>query len=117
MAMARSVMILDESLVSLQQPLEAKNFKVYKMESGLQEKQASGLLSHSIYVIPEAFTGLREAAAIHEFSAITTSGTCQDPETLSNQISRAFIEFALKSKQPFLLKLRENGNHVLQPIE
>ena len=30
-------MILDESLPSLQQPLEAKNFKVYQMESGLQE--------------------------------------------------------------------------------
>jgi hypothetical protein len=33
MTMARSVMILDESLVSLQRSLEAKNFKVYKMEA------------------------------------------------------------------------------------
>jgi len=117
MAMARRVMILDERLLSLQQPLEAKNFKVYKVESGLQEKQAASLLSHRIYVLPEASIGLREAAAIHEFSLITTSGTDQDPETLSNQISRAFTEFALKSRQPFLLNLKENGNHVLQPIE
>ena len=110
-------MILDECLLSLQQSLEAKNFKVYKMEAGFSEKEVPSLLSHRIYVIPEASASLREAAAIHEFSVITTSGTCQDSETLSNQILRAFTELTLKSKQPFLLKLKESGDHVLEPIE
>jgi len=116
LAMARGVLILDENLLFLQKPLEAKNFKVYTLPRGLKDEQIAPLLAHRIFVTNNA-EDFRQEAPEKEFSIIDTSGALQDPEALAKQISRLWIGLKLNTQRPFVLKLRRDGSGVLEPIE
>jgi hypothetical protein len=117
MATARSVIILDVGMYTLQSALEARNFKVYKLEAGLNEDIVSMMLAHRILVTSHSPTALREKAAIHEFSIIVVPQTRLARGPLALQISEAFTELTLKRSQPFLLELHVDGERRLLPIE
>jgi hypothetical protein len=114
--MARGVLILDEHLYQLEQPLAQKNFKVYRVTSGMQDDQIAKELAHRILVTNNA-ADFREAAAIHEFSIIDTRSTLKDPAVLAEQISRVWIEAELRSKQPFYARLNQDGTATVTSIE
>jgi hypothetical protein len=115
-AMARGVLMLDENLLALQQPLEQKNFKVYTVKTGMKDEQIAPLLAHRIFVTNNA-KDFRESAAVYEFSIIDTANALQDPQTLARQISDAWIQMSLKGKQPFILRLMKQGDPVLEQVE
>jgi hypothetical protein len=54
MAMARGVMILNENTLFLQEPLEKKNFCVYRVQAGMKDQQIAPLLARRIFVTNNA---------------------------------------------------------------
>lgn len=99
MAMARSILILDENTIFLKVPLEKHNFRIYAIKNDQKDEQIAPLLAHRIFVTnnPRDF---RSAAAIYEFSMIDTSNAYQDPTSLAEEISDAWITMKLKGKHP-----------------
>jgi len=115
-AMARGVLVLDENLYDLVEELEKRRFKVKLVLTGTPDEQIIDTLTHRIFVTnnPRDFV---KQAPIEEFSIIDTTHTSKDAVTLATQISDAFIELELRSKQPFLLTLRRDGKSTLKLIE
>jgi hypothetical protein len=115
-AMARGVLILNENTLFLQEPLEKRNFRVYTVKRGMKNEQIAPLLAHRIFVTnnPKDFLS---AAAIYEFSMIDTSNAYQDPTSLAEEVSEAWIAMKLKGKQPFVLRLNRGGAPSLESVD
>ena len=116
MAMARAVLILDENTLFLQEPLEKRNFRVYTVRHGMKDEQIAPLLAHRIFVTNNSRDFL-SAAAIFEFSIIDTSNAYQDPASLAEEISEAWIAMKLKGKQPFVLRLNRETPPTLESVD
>jgi hypothetical protein len=116
MAMARAILILDENTSFLKESLEKLNFRVYIVKSGLKDEQTAPLLAHRIFVTndPKDFLS---AAAIYEFSIIDMSNAYQDPTSLAQEISDAWITMKLKGKQPFVLHLNRGRGPSLESVD
>jgi len=116
MAMARAILILDENTSFLKESLEKLNFRVYVVKNDLKDEQIAPLLAHRIFVTtnPKDFLS---AAAIYEFSMIDTSNADQDPTSLAEEISEAWIAMTLKGKQPFVLHLNRGGAPSLESVD
>jgi len=116
MAMARAILILDENTSFLKESLEKLNFRVYIVKNDLKNEQTAPLLAHRIFVTnnPKNFLS---AAAIYEFSMIDTSNAYQDPTSLAQEISEAWIAMKLKGKQPFVLHLNRGGAPSLESVD
>jgi hypothetical protein len=115
-AMARGVLVLDENLFFLKDELENKRFKVRFVKEGQTDEEIISDLTHRILVTNNPKDFLR-AAPIEEFSIIDTTNAVKDAKVLATQISNAFTDLELKSKQPFLLQLKKSGKPVLRLID
>ncbi len=113
-ALARATLVLDENLFSLKPELEKRNFKVITVPSGMADDTIKQqILSHRIFVTnnPEDF---KYDVPVLEFSVIDTTRAPKDPITLASLISKAFVDYGLKSKGQFILSLHGSGKHRLQ---
>jgi hypothetical protein len=116
MALARAILILEENTLFLLEHLEKRNFRVYTVKNDLKDEQIAPLLAHRVLVTnnPRDFLS---AAAIYEFSMIDTSNAYQDPTSLAQEISDAWITMKLKGKQPFVLHLNRGGAPSLESVD
>jgi hypothetical protein len=116
MAMARAILILEENTLFLYEHLEKRNFRVYTVKNDLKDEQIAPMLAHRIFVTtnPKDFLS---AAAIYEFSMIDTLNACQDPASLAQEISDAWIAMKLKGRQPFVLRLNRGGAPSLESVD
>jgi hypothetical protein len=55
-------------------------------------------------------------APVEEFSLIDAKRAAKDPKVVAGQISRAFVDLELRTKEPFLLILNGNRKPVLKLI-
>jgi hypothetical protein len=115
-ARSRAVLVLDKDLQHLKKELEMRRFKVKVLEPGTTLDRLIDILAHRIFVAddPKDFV---EAAAIEEFSIIDTKTFPKDSSVLADQISQAFVDLELTSKQPFLLYWKDQREPTLKLID
>lgn len=123
--LARGVVVLDAGLDGLKSALREANILVVECpEAVADDKQRETLLSHRILITrrPDEFI---DDAPVHEFGIVSVGKLrCIDchPRYRENQtaklISRALSRYRLWAKGArFLLELREEGEHRLQPLD
>jgi hypothetical protein len=123
--MARGVIVLDSNVVGLAAALREANIKVVEIPAGTPEAVVRhGYLPHRILVTSNAKDFLDDAP-IHEFGVVSleklksidTSPSFANNAT-AQLISRGISGYGLWSRgAKFLLELRDDGNHVLTPLE
>ena len=89
MYVKRGVLILNEGLRALENPLKSRNFWVH-MISAVAADQQMDLLTHRV-LITEHSKDFLEAAVIHEFGIIDTALATKEPEKLADIISREWL--------------------------
>jgi hypothetical protein len=116
MYLSRGVLMLDEDLLPLKEPLEQRNFIVGAVPFSTPTSQMSALLAHRVFITNNSENFL-EPAVIREFSLIDTKDATQDPEKLADIISKEWLAGSLKMRQPFLARISANGAVTVNAIE
>jgi hypothetical protein len=111
----RGVLVLEEDLKALENPLKSRNFWVY-MISAVAADQQMDLLVHRV-LITEHSKDLLEAAVIHEFGIIDTALATKEPERLADIISREWLAGSLRGRRPFIARNRADGSVTVGEIE
>ena len=73
------------------------------------------ILIHRVFVTGRA-TEFVYDAPVEEFSLIDAKRAAKDPKVVAGQISRAFVDLELRTKEPFLLILKGNRKPILKLI-
>jgi len=124
-AMARGVIVLDSNVVGLAAALREANIKVVEIPAEISEAVVRhGWLPHRILVTHDAKDFLNDApidefgiVSLEKLKSIDTSPSFADNLT-AQLISRGISGYGLWSRgAKFLLELRDDGNHVLTPLE
>ena len=116
-SMARGILILDENVQHLEEPLKDRNIIIRIPKSGMSDDDIKkDLLSKRIFVTNNSKDFIPDASS-YEYGIIATEGVSKDAETLSSMISRALSEHKLWSKRTgFILVLSETGQHRLEDL-
>jgi len=76
----------------------------------------SALLAHRVFSTNNSEHFL-EPAVIREFSLIDTKDATQDPEKLTDIISKAWLAGSLMMQEPFLARISADGAVTVKEIE
>jgi hypothetical protein len=124
-ALARGVIVLDESVIGLASALREANIKVVEIPVGMTDVLIrQNYLYHRILVTTNTKDFVEEAP-VHEFGIVSLENVKSidpDPSFATNQtarlISRAISEHHLWSRgAKFLLELRDDGKHRFTLLE
>jgi hypothetical protein len=124
-AMARGVVVLDETVAGLASALREANIKVVELPAGTADAvMRQAYLFHRILVTSNTKEFLEEAP-IHEYGIVSLEKlTFIDPSPsfatniTAQMISQAISAYGLWTKgAKFLLELRDDGQHELTPLE
>jgi len=115
MYVKRGVLILNEGLRALENPLKSRNFWVH-MISAVAADQQMDLLTHRV-LITEHSKDFLEAAVIHEFGIIDTALATKEPEKLADIISREWLAGSLRGRRPFIARISTDGSMTVGEIE
>jgi hypothetical protein len=107
-------LFLDENLLNVKEPLQAKGFTVLTPKSRkLDPELLAEDLPGRIFVTNNPRDFLYSASSL-DFSIIDTTHVSKDPQTLADIIAHAWVDYSLKAEHPaFLLVLKQNGRHEL----
>ena len=114
-ALSRGVLVLDADFHFLKEELIKKRFKVQLIEEGAGKEERFQILIHRVFVTSRAAEFVYDAP-VEEFSLIDAKRAAKDPKVVAGQISRAFVDLELRTKEPFLLILNGNRKPVLKLI-
>ena len=116
-AMARGTIILDENLMDLEKPLSEMNIHVRVPPQSTADKDiAKNFLTNRVFVTNNSKDFIKYASS-YDIGIIATENVSKDPAKLVEMISEAIIKFNVWSiRHGFILKLRQNGKHLLTPL-
>jgi uncharacterized protein YdhG (YjbR/CyaY superfamily) len=116
--MSRGVLVVDENEYSLQIPLINKNFRVLIPRTGASDAEIKETLLPKRVLITRNSKDFIEDAYSYEYGIIATDKIRNlEPQELAKIISRAWIDFKLKSKRHgFILLLQNNGKHTYKEL-
>jgi hypothetical protein len=96
-------LFLDENLLNVKEPLQAKGFTVLTPKSRkLDPELLAEDLPGRIFVTNNPRDFLYSASLL-DFSIIDTTHVTDDPQSLAEMIARAWVDYSLKAEHPAFL--------------